>query len=212
MANLAVAVMKHEPGGPVHSISSRALWFSRIMGWLCWTGIAWTIIFALLQALGVITRAPADPDGLIGYASVSIGIDDPFAPRPPVPEELLRDPLYIASRLLPPALTVWALFSAQGLFAKVSQGQFFVRSASLSLRNLALAVLLNLTVAPFVNLAATAAFALRMQARGIHGELYFDLGLSNTTLLVLIFAGTVTIVASMMAHAARMAEENAQFV
>ena len=204
--------MNHEPVGLVHSISSRALWFSRIMGWLCWTGIGWTIIFALLQALGVITRAPADPDGLIGYASVSIGEQDPYAPRPPVPEELLRDPLYIASRLLPPILTVWALFSARGLFARISQGQFFARSASLSLRNLALAVLLNLTVAPFVNLAATAAFALRMQARGIHGELYFDLGLSNTTLLVLIFADTVTIMASMMAHAARAAEENEQFV
>jgi hypothetical protein len=204
--------MDHRPVAGTQKVSTGLLWFSRTMGWLCWAGMAWTIVFALLQALGLIARAPADPDGLIGYASASLGPHDPTAPRPPIPQELLRDPLYIASRLVPPLLTVWALFSARGVFARISQGQFFARSTSLSLRNLALAVLLNMTVAPLVNLAATVAFGLRMKAQGVRGELYFDAGLSNTTLLVLIFAGTVAIIASVMAHAARVAEENEQFV
>lgn len=204
--------MDHGPEARVQAVSARLLWFSRIMGWLCWAGIAWTVVFALLQAFGVVPRGPADPDGLIGYASVSIGVHDAAAPRPPIPEELLRDPLFIASRLVPPLLTVWALVSARGVFARISEGRFFARATSLGMRNLALAVLLNLTLAPLANLAATVVFALRMASQGVHGELYFDLGLSNTTLLVLIFAGTVAIIASVMAHAARVAEENEQFV
>lgn len=63
-----------------------------------------------------------------------------------------------------------------------------------------------------VGIVATVAFGLRMKAQGRHGELYLDFGLSNTTLLVLIFAATVTIIASVMAHAARVADENEQFV
>lgn len=193
-------------------VSVGLLRFSRVLSWVCWIGLASVLTFALLQAFGVIPRAPANPDGLIGYASVSLGVHDPAGPRPPVPEALLRDPLFAASRLIPSLLTAWALFSSARVFGGIGKGQLFGRSTSVGLRSLALAVLLNLTAAPLLNMGATVAFALRMRAQGQHGELYFDSGFSNTTLLVLIFAGAVAIIASLMAHAARVAEENEQFV
>jgi hypothetical protein len=182
------------------------------MGWLCWLGIAWTIVFMALQMFGVLPRAPANSDGLIGNASDSFGVPDPDAPRPPIPGELLNDPLYIASGLVAPILMIWALISARAVFASIGRGQFFGRATSLGLRNLSLAVLLNMTVAPIANLAATLAFALRMKAMGLHGEVYFDAGPSSTMLLVLVFAGTVAIISSVMARAAKVAEENEQFV
>lgn len=204
--------MDNQPTARVQKVSTGLLWFSRIMGWLCWAGIAWTIVFAVLALVGVVPRAPANSDGLLGYASVSLGVHDPSVPRPPIPQELLNDPLYIASGFVAPLLMIWALVSARGVFANIGRGAFFARSTSLGLRNLALAVLFNMTLAPLFNLAATVAFALRMKAQGHHGELYFDLGVSSMILLVLIFAGTVAIISSVMAHAARVAEENEQFV
>jgi len=63
-----------------------------------------------------------------------------------------------------------------------------------------------------VGIVAMVAFGLRMKVQGRHGELYLDFGLSNATVRVLIFAATVTIIASVMAHAARVADENEQFV
>jgi hypothetical protein len=170
------------------------------------------MVFVLLGLFGVLPRAPANSDGLVGYASVSIGAHDPNAPRPPIPQELLNDPLYIASGLVAPVLMVWALLSARSVFVNIGRGQFFTRPMSLGLRNLSLSVLLSMTLAPLFNIAATVAFALRMKAKGFHGEIYFDAGLSSTTLLVLIFAGTVAIISSVMARAARVAEENEQFV
>jgi len=194
------------------AVSPGLLWFSRIMGWLCWVGIAWTIVFAALQMSGILPRAPANSDGLIGYASVSFGVHDPSAPRPPIPAELLNDPLYIASGLVAPVLMIWALVSARAVFASIGRGQFFARPTSLGLRNLSLAVLLNMTVAPLANVAATLAFALGMKAKGMHGEVYFDAGASSTMLLVLVFAGTVAVISTVMARAAKVAEENEQFV
>jgi hypothetical protein len=195
-------------------VSPGLLWFGRVMGWLCWLGIASTIVFSLLRASGAVPSSdtPGDPGSLIAYSSISLGAHDPSVPRPPMPEELKRDILHIASRFVPTLLTVWALLSARRVFANIGRGEFFARSTSLGLRNLSLAVLLNMIVAPLITLAAHVAFAMRVKAAGGHGELYLDLGLSETTLLVLIFAATVAIIASVMAHAARVAEENEQFV
>ena len=199
------------PAQPAQSVSTRLLWFSRIMGWACWFGVALTLGLAALRLAGVIpgSSTPADPGSLIVYSSVAL---EGAAASAPVPEELQRDPLYIAARLVPTLLTVWALLSARRVFANIGKGAFFVRSTSLGLRNLSIAVLLGMTVAPLITMAAHIAFGLRMQAQGRHGEISLEFGLSDTTLLVLIFAGAVAIIASIMAHAARIAEENEQFV
>jgi hypothetical protein len=195
-------------------VSSGLLLFSRVMGWLCWAGVAATVAFSVLRAFGVIPSSdtPADPGSLIAYSSVSLGVHDPNVPRPPLPMELKQDPFYIASRFVPTLLAVWALLSARRVFANIGGGQFFARSTSLGLRNLSLAVLLNMTVAPLATLASHVAFALRMKAAGRHGELYLDFGIGDTTMLVLVFAATVLIISSVMAHAAHVAEENEQFV
>ncbi len=197
-----------------HKVSPKLLQLSRIMGWLCLLGIASTICFSMLRAFGVVPTpdTPGDPGSLIAYSSVALGEYDPSMPRPPMPGEVKRDVFYIAARFVPLLLTVWALFSARRVFANIGRGEFFARSTSLGLRNLSLAVLLNMTVAPLLTMAAHVAFGLRMRAEGRHGELYLDFGLSETTLLVLVFAVTVAIIASIMAHAARVAEENEQFV
>lgn len=199
---------------PRQAVSPGLLWFSRIMAWLCWFGIAWTVGFTLAAAFGLIplSTSSANPERLLVYSSISLGEHDPNAPRPPLPGELLRDPFFIATRFIGPLLTVWALLSARTVFANIGRGAFFARSTSLGLRNLSLAVLLNMTAAPLITMASHIAFGIRMRAEGRHGELYLDVGLSNTSLLILIFAGTVAIIASVMAHAARVAEENEQFV
>jgi hypothetical protein len=198
---------------PRQTVSAGLLWFSRIMAWLCWLGIASTVIFSALHAFGVLPSSDTtDPGMLIAYSSVSLGVHDPSVLNPPIPEELKRDPFYIATLFVPLLLTVWALLSARRVFANIGRGEFFVRSTSLGLRNLSLAVLLNMTVAPLFTMAAHIAFGMRMKAQGQHGEISLNFGLSNTTLLILIFAGTVAIIASVMAHAARVAEENEQFV
>lgn len=193
------------------TISLRLLWFSRVMGWACCLGIALTTAFALLRAIGVIpgSNTPADPGSLIAYSSVAV---EAAAPDATIPSELQHDPLYIIARLVPALLTIWALLSARRVFANIGKGAFFIRSTSLGLRNLSLAVLLGMTLAPLITMAAHIAFGLRMQAQGVHGEINLEFGLSDTTLLVMIFAGMVAIIASIMAHAARVAEENEQFV
>lgn len=193
-------------------VSARLLWFSRIMSWACWFGIAVTLVFPVLNAFGVIpaTASTVGPETMIAYSSVALGAD--AGPNSPAPPELAHDLFFQATRLVPIALTVWALVSARTVFVSIGRGAFFARSTSLGLRNLSLAVLLNMTLAPLLTMAAHVLFAMRMQAKGVHGELSLNLGLSNTTLLILIFSATVAIIASVMAHAARVAEENEQFV
>jgi hypothetical protein len=203
-------MMSDSPAAARQDVSPRLLWFARIMAWLCWAGIAATIGFSLLRAFGVFPDAgqPGGPGSLIATTTVSLGEHDPGS----LPEDLLRDPFYITARFVPTLLTVWALLAARRAFANISKGEFFARSTSLGLRNLSLAVLLSMTLAPLITMAAHVAFALRMKAQGEHGELSITFGLSETTLLILIFAAAVTIIASVMAHAAKIAEENEQFV
>lgn len=197
---------------PKQKVSPSLLWFSRAMGWACWLGIAATVVFKLLHVFGVIptSNEPSNPmDSLLAYSSVSVGETNPLAPPPP---DIRNDPFYIATTFVPPLLTIWALLSARRVFANIGQGAFFARSTSIGLRNLAVAVLLNMTVAPLITGVAHFAYGMRMKALGHHGELELNFGLSDTTMLILIFAGTVAIIASVMAHAARVAEENEQFV
>lgn len=192
---------------PRAPVSGGLKWLTRVLALLCWFGVVLTVVIHVALVFDVlpeqIVRAGAGSSGLISSA-ITVG-------EPGVSEEaagFLRDPLYLAALTVSAALVVWALLSARGALVNVGRGAFFARGTLLGLRNMAIAVLLNLTVAPLAALLARLAFVSRFE----HGSIEMSFGVSTGTLLMLVFAGAVVVICSVMAHAAKLADEHRQFV
>lgn len=192
---------------PLRPPSLKVVWFARIMGWLCWFGIASVVV------IGLMATFDAFPEGWIvresqesSLISSSIVVNDPAHPN--ATAELNQDLVYRFAELIGIALFVWALWSARGVFAGIGRGEYFSKRTILGVRNFALAVLLHMTLAP---VAITLASALYL-SRFPHGEFSLALALSGNILLMLIFSGAVALVSTVMAHAAAIDEENRQFV
>jgi hypothetical protein len=194
------------PGPPPRAPVSPGLrWLTRSLAILCWCGVVLTggIHLALLLGLLPAQASGAGPSGLIS-STITAG-------EPALSEEaagLLRDPLFLVAPTLSAGLVIWALLSARGALVAVGRGDFFAPRTLLGLRNMAIAVLLNLFLAPLAALLARLAFVSRFE----HGSIALSFGASTSTLLMLIFAGAVMVISSVMAHAAKLADENRQFV
>jgi hypothetical protein len=183
-------------------------WFARIMTWLCWLGIAGTVILELLH---VFDAFPQDwivrhDNSAAALISSQITVNDPSAPT--ATEDLQRDLLYRIAGFAPVAIFVWALLSARQSFLGVGRGEYFSRRTVLGLRNLALAVLLHMTAAPILMAVVKALYLSRFE----HGQYDLAFSLNSSILLMLIFTGAVALISTVMAQGAKLAEENRQFV
>jgi hypothetical protein len=205
--NQAEMVMTDEEAGIVTRPSMRIVWFARVMGLLCWIGIAGALVFGLM---GVFDAFPPGWNARESHETTLIGstlvINDPAHPN--ATAELREDLLFRLSRLISIALFVWALLSAHRIFAGIGRGEYFARGTILGLRNFALAVLLDMTLAPIATTLASAAYMSRFE----HGEFTLQLALNGSIMLMLIFSGAVALISTVMARAAAIAEENRQFV
>jgi hypothetical protein len=184
--------------------SARMKWLARVLCWLCWAGIAVTAFTLIVRLLDLDT-------GLTRSAfPASTGF---FESRVTIPDDpdligLRADWFYRIAGIVPASLFIWALFSARRSFAGISRGEYFGRPTILGLRNFALAVLLYLTLAPIVIAAARAWYASQFKGAMVT----FALQLSPQIQLSIIFPLAVVLISSVMVRAARIAEENRQFV
>lgn len=183
-------------------------WFARIMVWLCWVGIGGALVLELMNLFGAIPEewVVRDNEGASALISSSISVNDPAAPT--ATADLRQDLLFRIAGLVPVGLFVWALLSARTSFLGVGRGDYFGRPTILGLRNLALAVLLHMTAAPAVMAMVKALYLSRFE----HGQFELSFGLSASVMLQLVFTGAVALISSVMAHGAKLAEENRQFV
>ena len=178
---------------------------AKVLGWLCWLGIAMTAVFGLVFLFDLM------PDDWIVRESgggqllnISIEIADP----PNAMKGLFHDLLFRIVSLAPMAIFIFALWSARTSFVGIARGDYFAPRTVLGLRNLALAVLLHMIASPILLGMAKAAYASRFE----HGSITMSLGLGDSTILMLIFAGAAALISTVIAHAAKIDDENRQFV
>jgi Protein of unknown function (DUF2975) len=109
--------------------------------------------------------------------------------------------------MLPVAIIAYALLRARQSFLLMSQGEYFTRPTVANLRSFAAAMfaaaLASAVVPTLVTLLLTS---------GGSGKTTLSVSLSSQHLVLLLFAGVVWQMARLMAKAAEIAEENAQFV
>ncbi|MEP7210958.1 MAG: hypothetical protein ABI740_08995 [Alphaproteobacteria bacterium] len=172
------------------------LWLCRIMGWLC--------VLAIVFELGALVVMIVAPD-LLNQSSTGGSVKAIVNNDSDVP---LHDPVYLIVHGFAVAVFVWALLSVRGSFVSLSLGQFFTHRTITGLRNLAIGVLVYMALDPLAGWLAKTIHMLGQK----HGELTLSFGISDQSLLMVIFTGAVIAISSALAHAARVAEENASFV
>lgn len=187
-------------------------WSARVLAWFCWFSIALTTVFAVLKLFNAI---PEDfiVNGKETATTVfrfDAGMVDPAA-NAEVMKGLRADWLNRIVGLIPSALFIWALFSARTSFVGVSKGAYFSKPTILGLRNLSLAVLLYQTIAPLVTAIPRALYVASVKGERT-AQVSMSFGMNEPIALILIFAAVVALVSTVMAHAARLADENRQFV
>ena len=179
-------------------------WLARVLCWLCWLGIGISSIDLVMGFLNL-HPAPSEPPiprstGLI-ESRVTI-------PNDPTLAGLRADWINRIAGLVPSLLFMWALLSARRSFAGISEGAYFARPTVLGLRNFALAVLLYLTAAPVIIALARVHYA--SQFKGAVAT--FSLQVSTQIQLSIMFPLAVALISTLIARAARIADENRQFV
>ena len=188
-------------------------WTARALSWFCWAIIALT---AVMAALRLFNALPADwsVDSSEGLSSTlfnfGTGMTDPTA-NAEVMKGLQADWINRIVGILPSGLFIWALFSARSSFVGVAQGRYFARPTILGLRNLSLAVLLYQTVAPLITFIPRALYIASVKGER-EAQMSASISFNEPIALVLIFAAVVAMVSAVMAHAAKIADENRQFV
>ncbi|MEN3952870.1 DUF2975 domain-containing protein [Iodidimonas sp. SYSU 1G8] len=108
--------------------------------------------------------------------------------------------------LIPLGVLIHGLFGARRCFRAFASGRIFSPEAVSGLRTLAIAVAVSTILKPL------AGAALSMVLSGGPGGRVLSFNVGSDTLVALIFAGTVAVIAWVMAEAIEIADENAQFV
>jgi len=114
----------------------------------------------------------------------------------------------LACELVPLGCTVWAMWSLRQLFASYAQGQVFSQEPLRHLNNVANALFLGV-LADFL-MQAPISYLLSLANPPGHREI--SLGFGSNDAAQLFIAGTVLVIARVMAEAGRVADENAAFV
>ena len=178
-------------------VSPAIAWLCRIMGMLCLLAIALELVMVILMLAAPEWLTHSSPQPCTGVC-VSHLEDGPD----------LRDPIYLVGHAIAVGILVWALLSVRGSFIGVEHGQFFTHRTIVGLRNLALGVLAYMMLEPLTGWLAKSVRALSQA----HGEISPKLGFSDHGLLMVIFTGAIIAISVALAHAAKVAEENASFV
>lgn len=110
--------------------------------------------------------------------------------------------------MLPLAALIWGLRQARHCFDGFARQQFFTAETVGSLRAFAMAIFVSTLLQPF----AYSALSLILSWTDPTGQRALAIGISSDMLLGLLFAGTITVIASVMREAIAIADENAQFV
>jgi hypothetical protein len=110
--------------------------------------------------------------------------------------------------MIPVAVLVYGLINARRCFAGFAAGEFLSLAAADRLRNFAIAVAASSLLEPL----SGGALSVLLSINGLSGPRTLRLEIGSETLIMMIFAGTVAIIAWLMAEAAGLAEENEQFV
>lgn len=113
-----------------------------------------------------------------------------------------------ALTLLPIALGLYALWQLWRLFAEYGEGRVFGRTALLHLRRFAWALLGSALLAPLVRAAMSVVLTLGNPP----GRRMLAIGLSWNDYMAVLLAAVLIAIATVMAEAVRVAEENAGFV
>jgi DUF2975 family protein len=116
--------------------------------------------------------------------------------------------LALACEAVSAGLTIWALWSLNRLFANYAQGRVFSAEPIAHLNHVATALFLSV-LTDFVMEAPISYFLTRHGPPG-HREISLSFGSGDVAWLFI--AGTVLVIARVMAEARRMADENAAFV
>jgi hypothetical protein len=114
----------------------------------------------------------------------------------------------LACEAVPLGLTVWAMWSLRQLFANYAEGRVFSPEPLRNLNNVATALFLGV-LAEFV-MQAPISYLLSLHNPPGHREISLSFGTSDAAWLFI--AGTVLVIARVMAEARRVADENAAFV
>ena len=168
--------------------------------------------FSLMLARGCLLLAALLTVGLLFYwfstSAVSIAADAQ------VPREWLTD-LDMGRRAAGFAISfvslgclILALMSARRCFNAFAFGNFFGLDAVKGLRNFALGLLASALLKPF----SAAALSVLLSSDAPAGQHRLTLGFGSDTMLALLAAGIVAVIAWVMAEASALAEENAQFI
>lgn len=113
-----------------------------------------------------------------------------------------------AIAMIPLGALIWGLLSARHCFAAFARGEVFAPAPIRQLRLLAIGVAASALLKPF----AGAALSVLLSMRGTAGMKTLAFNIGSDTLIALIFAGTVAVIAWVMSEALAIAEENQQFV
>ncbi|WP_195174898.1 DUF2975 domain-containing protein [Mesorhizobium sp. INR15] len=108
----------------------------------------------------------------------------------------------------PLACLIWALMAARRCFRAFVDGIFFSPEVTRNLRNCALGLLASALLKPF----SAAALSVLLTWNAPSGQHRLTFGLGSDTMLALLAAGIIAVIAWVMAEASALAEENAQFV
>jgi hypothetical protein len=113
-----------------------------------------------------------------------------------------------AIALTPVLVLVWGLAQARRCFQAFMAGRFFTIEAIGGLRGFSLALLASALLQPF----AGAVLSVLLSWSGPPGTKALAFNVGSDTLIALLFAGTVAVIAWVMTEAIAIADENSQFI
>lgn len=110
--------------------------------------------------------------------------------------------------MIPLGALACGLLCARQCFSAFARGEVFAPAPIRQLRLLAIAVAVSALLKPFTG----AALSVLLSMRGTAGMKTLAFNIGSDTLIALIFAGTVAVIAWVMSEALAIADENQQFV
>lgn len=119
-----------------------------------------------------------------------------------------RRALAFGISFVPLGCLILALLAARRCFNAFAAGTFFSREPARGLRDFALGLLASALLKPFSMAAMSVLLTLDAPA----GQHRLTLSFGSDTVLMLLAAGTIAVIAWVMTEAAALAEENQQFV